>query len=153
MAIDYNELVTKWGDLLSVVNEVFLNKFSASHHKTAPHLYVGKQRFSNFDNDVELRYQVRTPIQFDLSPVIRTARFKRLWITHLKAKGAKPDLVLTHEVLTTPPNLRLYSDDVLFDVVVYEGHSNTEKMRVDFDWAMEALAAISLVENAVRWNL
>lgn len=148
MTIDVDELVRNGVDIAAAINEAFLNKFSASHHKKLPNLYQGKQRFSNFNNDIEIRYNVRNPIKFNLSLSVPPARFKRLWLSHLKVKGAPPSLSL-QDIITTPPNARLKSDAVLFQVVVYDGHSNNEILSVDFSWDLEVLAAIVMTGNVL----
>lgn len=149
MAVDFDDLVRNGVDIAATVNEVFLNKFSASHHRAVPSIYEGKQRFSHFDNDVEIRYKVAKPIQFDFSGSIPAARFRKLWVSHLKTKGADPRLSIRN-VITTPPNIRLSCDDLIFEVVVYDGHSSTIVLSVDFSWSLEALAALTLMGNVVK---
>lgn len=147
MAVDYDELVKNGVDIAGAINEVFLNKFSASHHKTVPDVYEGRQRFSQFDNDVEIQFKVSTPITFDFSP-IRDTKFRKLWVSHLIAKGASP--VLAGRYSDTPPNLKLYCDEVLFKVIIYDGHSNTVVLSVDFEWGLEAIAAVILTGSVLQ---
>jgi hypothetical protein len=148
MAIDHEELVKNGVDIAGAINEVALNKFSAAHHRAVPDVYRGVQRFGHLDNDIEIRFAVRNPIEFDFSSQIAPSRFKRLWFSHLKAKGAPESLTL-RRLITTPPNLRLSCSDLYFEIVVFEGHSSTVLFSVDFSWDLEALAAVHLKGSAL----
>ncbi|ABV95607.1 hypothetical protein Dshi_3879 (plasmid) [Dinoroseobacter shibae DFL 12 = DSM 16493] len=143
MSIDYNDLQSKGVDIAAAINETFLNKFATSHHTANPSLYSGKQRFTQFDNDIEIAFKANTPLTFDFSRQVSRARFKRLWLQHLKIKGV-PESTKLDEVLTTPPNVSLGCESVIFEVKIFDGKSNDVLLTVDFDWSLLTLAAISL---------
>ncbi|MGF6790176.1 hypothetical protein [Paraburkholderia sp. 35.1] len=144
MSIPVDDLKAAGADVGAGVNEIFLNRFSAAHFKAVPSLYSGKQRFDNFDQPVEVAFAVTTPIVFDLAPLL-PARFEKLWLAHLRAKGSP--VPLSGTVPTTPPNLVVTTSDMKFVVTVLKKDGSTD-FSVDFDWDMTARCGVLLVDLA-----
>src|SRR6185503_10323846 len=82
-------------------------------------------------------------IKFSLAP-ITPSRFKGVWVSHLRSKGA-PNL-REQDVALVPPNLVLNAEKVKFIFTVYKGHTNDEDFSVDFEWDLEARCAVLLVD-------
>ena len=141
MIIPYQEMQNGAVDLGAVITEQFLNDFSAGHFKDVPAIYSGHQRFTNFGNDIDIAYQFKKPIIFDLASM-PAHHFKRIWHSYLKKKGASS--LAAERIVVVPPNLGLEADDVTFTITCYEGHTSTVVLTIVFDWKITALCSLSL---------
>ena len=146
MNIPSAELQAAGVDLGAVVAEEFLNQFSAAHFRHVPDIYSGKQRFTNFGNDIEIAYSFKKPITFGLTQ-IPLKRFRPLWHSHLVRKGASS--LRLEQILDTPSNLSLEASDVDFTITCYDGHTNNVVLVIDFTWQIDARCAVTLNSNVL----
>lgn len=144
MAYPYQELESAGVDIAALVNENFLNKFSASHHKVNGSLYEGKTYTDEIGDRVEISYKVVNPLAFDLNPIAEN-RFRGLYETHLVTKGMEPSQ--KSKMFTVPANLKLNSKDISFEIAVINTQDGSDIIRVPFAWDMEARCAVLLIEN------
>jgi hypothetical protein len=144
--IPFAELQAAGVDLGAIVTKDFLNDFSAAHFKHVPAIYTGKQRFTDFGNDIEIAYTFEAPITFDLARQISPERFKGLWHSHLLHKGADKSLRLD-QIVSTPANLSLEAPSVDFTITCYQGHTSTVVLVIDFNWKIDATCAVSLTNG------
>jgi hypothetical protein len=140
MNIPYQELQKAGVDIAGIVTEDFLNKFSDAHFRHVPDIYTGSQRFTNFDNDIEIAYNFTHAVVFDLDPISAT-RFKRIWCSHLQTKGASS--LKIDQIFAVPANLALEADKIKFTITGYDGHTNNVILKIDFTWKLEARCAVS----------
>jgi len=144
MGIPYQELEQAGVDIAGAVKEDFLNKFSEGHHRHNSSIYTGKTSIDNFGDRVEVVYKLANPITFDFSP-IPSNRFRPVWTSHLLTKGMSANQ--KENVLSVPPNLGVDGKNVEFEILVYEGTTDTEKLRVPFKWDLTARCAVILNEE------
>lgn len=146
-SIPADELKKHGVDLAGVINEEFLNRFSKSHHKHNSEIYSGTQYVTEFDDKISLTYEIQNPITFDLSPIPR-AKFKKIWTNHLKVKGNSS--LVESDVIEVPPNLILRSNKIKFTVTVFDGNTDTEKLKVSFEWDLESRAAVRQYGDTIK---
>lgn len=144
MTYPYQELEAAGVDIASLVNEKFLNNFSASHHKVNPDLYLGSDYTDELGDRVEIAYKVANPLEFDMNP-ISESRFRAIYESHLIAKGMNP--ANKSKLFSVPANLRLTSKKVVFEIAVIDRASGNDVVRVPFHWDMEARCAVTLQEE------
>lgn len=144
MTYPYQELEAAGVDIAALVNENFLNKFSASHHKVNPHLYEGSDHTDELGDRVEIKFKVANPLQFDLNP-ISESRFSGLYESHLIKKGMDPSRKT--KIFSVPANLKLNSKKVSFEIAIINSQNGSDIIRVPFAWDLEARCAVMLVET------
>lgn len=150
MSYPYSELEAAGVDIASLVNEVFLNNFSTSHHKTNFNIYQGVDHTDQLGDRVEIKYTVSNPLKFDLNPISKS-RFRSLYEAHLVAKGM--DLSKKAMLHTIPANLKITSKGILFEIAVIDANTGTDIVRVPFNWDMEARCAVCLKETNGNYSV
>ncbi|HDY91835.1 MAG TPA: hypothetical protein ENH67_09200 [Pseudoalteromonas sp.] len=146
-SIPADELKKYGVDIAGVVNEEFLNGFSESHHKANSGIYTGVQFVTEFDDKISLEYKIQNPIKFDLSPIPKS-KFKKIWTHHLNVKGNSS--LNETDVIEVPPNLILKTSKINFTVTVFDGNTDNEKLKVSFEWDLEARAAVRQYGDIIK---
>lgn len=144
MSYPYQDLEAAGVDIAGLVNEEFLNKFSASHHRVNPNLYQGIDHTDELGDRVEIKFKVANPLTFDLTP-ISGSRFRSLYEAHLIRKGMNPSQI--SRLFSVPVNIKLNSNKVSFEIAVINLQDGTDIVRVPFAWDMEARCSVILVES------